>query len=349
MKYRLVNRSFILLFYSFLVLCYTVTLEASDAPEIPRGRPSHNGEPTVVEVGIWVIDIDSIDSMSQSFEANVFILLRWSDPRISRIIKGNQKISLHEVWNPNVLVANESGRVRKTFPEIVEIDTDGSVTYRQRYIGTFSQSLRLQDFPFDRHTFAIQLVSQGYKMDEIKFMPSSKHLEMGINDAAGIAKNISLPDWTIVGYRAIESPYEITPSLHLPGYEFQFTAERDSGHYVWKVILPLVLIVGMSWIVFWIHPSSSGTQISLAVTSMLTLIAYRFAIDLLVPKVAYMTRLDKFILSSTILVFLSLIQANVTGRLYAKDKINIAEKIDLWCRIFFPVTFILTILITLVW
>jgi hypothetical protein len=330
-----------------LVLCNVPAVIASEDTEIPASRPGEAGKPTTVEVGIYVVDIDSIDSVNQTFDANVFILLKWKDPGIPLSGEGIKKIPLNRIWNPNILIANESENVRKTFPETAEVNTDGSVLYRQRYIGTFSQPLRLHDFPFDRHTFSIQFVAQGFRIDEIRFIPYSEHFGTEIDDTAGIAKNISLPDWTIIDYKAAIASYEILPTLHIPGYEFQFTAERDSGHYIWKVILPLILIVGMSWIVFWIHPSQSGTQISLAVTSMLTLIAYRFTIDLLVPRVSYMTRMDKFILLATILVFLTLIQANLTGRLYAKNKITVAENIDKLCRIFFPVIFILVILLTL--
>jgi hypothetical protein len=42
-----------------------------------------------------------------------------------------------------------------------------------------------------------------------------------------------------------------------------------------------------------------------AATSMLTLIAYRFAVDSQLPALPYMTRLDAFILTSTLLVFFS--------------------------------------------
>ena len=41
--------------------------------------------------------------------------------------------------------------------------------------------------------------------------------------------------------------------------------------YISKIILPLLLIVGMSWLVFWIDPELAGPQISIAVTPMLTL------------------------------------------------------------------------------
>ena len=70
----------------------------------------------------------------------------------------------------------------------------------------------------------------------------------------------------------------------------------------------------MSWTVFWIHPTNGGPQISVAVTSMLTLIAYRFAIGSEVPKLPYLTRLDAFILASSLLVFLSLIEVMLTTK-----------------------------------
>jgi hypothetical protein len=68
----------------------------------------------------------------------------------------------------------------------------------------------------------------------------------------------------------------------------------------------------MSWVVFWIEPSEPGIQLSIAMTSMLTLIAYRFAVDTQLPRLPYTTRLDTFILTSTLLVFFSLIEALVT-------------------------------------
>jgi len=116
-------------------------------------------------------------------------------------------------------------------------------------------------------------------------------------------------------------------------------ASRSMQHYILKVILPLVLIVIMSWTVFWIDPSEGGSQIGVAVTSMLTLIAYRFAIDTQLPRLPYMTRLDAFILISTLLVFLSLIEVLLTTILDNKQQIERAKTIDRYCRVIFPVIF----------
>ena len=103
--------------------------------------------------------------------------------------------------------------------------------------------------------------------------------------------------------------------------------------------MPLIFIVMMSWVVFWIDPENSGTQIGVAATSMLTLIAYRFAIDTHVPKVPYNTRLDYFIFTSTLIIFIALLQVVVTSMLAQCNKGFTAKKVDNISRIVFPVVF----------
>ena len=114
------------------------------------------------------------------------------------------------------------------------------------------------------------------------------------------------------------------------------------------MIVPLVLIVAMSWIVFWIDPKESGTRISVAITTMLTLIAYRFAVGTDLPKVDYMTRLDFFILGSTVLIYATLLQAVITTSMAKSGKLFEAREVDVWCRWLFPGSFIVLALESLV-
>jgi len=60
---------------------------------------------------------------------------------------------------------------------------------------------------------------------------------------------------------------------------------------------------------------------------MLTLIAYRFAVDSQLPRLPYMTRLDAFFLTSTLLVFFSLIEVLVTTILDNNSKRNGPRKL----------------------
>jgi hypothetical protein len=78
----------------------------------------------------------------------------------------------------------------------------------------------------------------------------------------------------------------------------------------------------MLWIVFWTDPEQFGTQVGVATTSMLTLIAFTFVIGGHVPNVSYFTRMDYFILGSTVLVFATLVQAVLTEMMAKAKKIR---------------------------
>src|SRR2546423_6827155 len=134
--------------------------------------------------------------------------------------------------------------------------------------------------------------------------------------------------------------YALAPGQQYSSYAFEFTAARNVSHYILKVMFPLVLIVIMSWAVFWLDPIHSSAQISIAITSMLTLIAYRFATDNQLPRLPYMTRLDAFILMGTVLIFFSLIEVITTTVLETNHRVRLAKTIDCCCRLIFPAIFV---------
>ena len=178
--------------------------------------------PTVVKVGIWVIDIDSIDSAAQSFVSNFFVKLSWQDKRLAHEDQSVRIFDLDDVWSPGLQIVNEIGRVRKTLPEIVQVKNDETVIYRQRYVGSFSQPLQLQDFPFDEQLFWIYLVRTS-KVDKlVEFTQDDELIAAGMVQAAGISKDISLPDWAVKSYTAGPLTYEITSSMKVSGYAFDF-------------------------------------------------------------------------------------------------------------------------------
>src|SRR5207244_1668738 len=330
--------------YLSLVSLLAISILDAGGAEMPAAieRPGADDSPTRVSIGIWMVDITNIDSAQQSFTAEMALVLRWKDPRLAHTGNGVVRYPLEQVWHPRIAVVNETNSVSRKFPDLVEVEPDGRVTYRQRYAGAFFHPLRLLAFPFDRQTFRLQFVAVRYRANEVQFVPDQDWIDNGLKQAGGIATSITLPDWTIESWNTKSLSYALAPGFEYSGYAFEFTASRNAQHYVWKVILPLVLIVMMSWAVFWIDPVTSNSQISIAVTSMLTLIAYRFAVDSQLPRLPYTTRLDAFILTSTLLVFFSLIEVVVTTILENNQQTERAKKIDRYCRAIFPVIFAIT-------
>src|SRR6267142_2938902 len=327
-----------------LLVLFATSIQLALGSEAPSliDRPNADSGPTQISVGIWVADISNIDSAQQNFTAELAVVLRWKDSRLAHTGKGIVRYPLEQIWHPRVGIVNETNSVSRKMPDSVEVDPDGMVTSRQRYVGGFTQPLRLQSFPFDRQTFRVQLVAVRYQSNEVMFVPDQVWIHDGLKGAGGISPSVTLPDWTIEKWELKPLVYALAPHHQYSSYAFEFTASRNVEYYILKVILPLVLIVIMSWTVFWIQPSETGPQISVAITSMLTLIAYRFAIDSQLPRLPYMTRLDVFILTSTCLVFFSLIEVLITTILESNRQAERAKNIDRYCRIIFPVIFITT-------
>jgi len=313
--------------------------KATEKAELKTKRPEEWWEPTNVNFFVFVLDIDKIDDAGQSFTTNVFVRLYWKDKRL--IHEGRVKtVPLNEVWNPDILIANQGGILQKALPEVVKITPDGTVTYLQRYTGPLSQPLKLSQFPFDQHSFTIHFVTPSSTPQEVQFIPAPAVRDPKIIGGA-IYNELSLPDWKVTEYIAETRPYAPTKDIEVAGFVFEFTAKRYAIYYVWQVIIPLIMIVMMSWGAFYIDPTNAGAGIGVATSSMLTLIAYRFMLGNLIPRLPYMTRLDYFLLGSTILVFLTLVEVIITTNLALKQVEKIALKIDHWCRFVFPAAFIM--------
>jgi len=308
-------------------------------------RPGAPG-PTQVSIGVWIADLTSIDSANQRFAANLVLALHWRDPSLAHAQPVPVRHNIADIWHPNWLITNAS-TLQTSFPEVAEVSADGLVTYRQRLIGTFSQKLDLRKFPFDSASFRIHLVAVGQAPEALQFVAHEAKVAGGAPSGAGIDPHLTLQDWKISDLRSGPLQYQDVPGTHFAGYAVEFEATRLVQHYVAKVIVPLMLIVIMSWAAFWLHPSLGGTQVSIAVTSMLTLIAYRSAVGAETPKLPYLTNLDAFILASTVLVLLTLVESVVTTTLVSRGQAALADRIDRFSRYAFPAAYLAVSVLTL--
>ena len=150
-----------------------------------------------------------------------------------------------------------------------------------------------------------------------------------------------MPDWKILDHEALNLSYSPIKSVKTAGFGFRFEAERYVAYYLWQVILPMAVVVIMSWSAFWVGRDNVGVRIGVATSSVLTLIANRFVFASLLPRLPYMTRMDYFTVGSTVLVFLALFMVILVAFLATKGKTWLACTLDLWSRALFPLTFLL--------
>ena len=330
------------LIYKIIFLFITILSTSFCEESSITSPPDTTNGPVIVNVTMKLLDINEIDGASQSFNANVFFELEWVDRRLVHKGKDERKVKLDEIWHPNMEFANETF-LRRTFPRIAYVSPEGKVTFFQRMVGDFSQALTLNEFPFDVQTIELVLVAVDMiHRNYIQVKP--------LHDEAGyMGKNFSLPDWDIVGHSFTPLVYKpISTAVGDSAVSFKVIVKRKLGYYWLHIILPLIFIVIMSMTIFWIPPHQQGVQIGISTTSMLTLIAYKFSISGSIPAVSYLTRLDTFILVSTVLVFFALIHSIVTAQMVDKGREKLAIKLDWINRFLFPAAFLYTVLYILI-
>ena len=314
-------------------------VEAAVKAEQTARRPDEWKGPTKVKFLIFVLDVDDIDDAAQNFTTNFYLRLRWHDDRLVMQHDSPRQVPLEEVWNPQILLANRVGMVSRSLPEVVQVFPNGNVVYQQRYTGKLSQPLKLSDFPMDKHTFTIQFVAAGYTADDLEFVADETRNNV---IGGGIADVLSVPDWDITKDEAISSPYSPIPEIQSAGVVFRFEAKRYFSYYLWQIVLPLTVVVFMSWVAFWVERQQVGVRIAVSTSSILTLIAHRFVLANLLPRLPYMTRLDYFTVGSTILVSLALIVVVMTSFITEKKKHDsIARIINISSRIIFPAAYMM--------
>jgi hypothetical protein len=326
-----------------VVLVVLMAAASSPGQEVFAGtRPGEGGAPLRLTGTLILLDVSKIDGAEQSFTADVFMMLQWRDERLVMETDGVRRLPLDSIWNPRIQIVNQR-RVFKTFDDIVDVASDGTVTYRQRYNGEFSTRLDFHDFPLDQHRFKVQLAVPGYGPDEVDFVPPPE------GEGIGRLPEMTVSDWSIGTFDLRTKPLEVVPGGHqVAGLEGEFGARRHLGFFLGKAVVSVAIIIFMSWVVFWIDTSHVGPRLSVAVTSMLTLVAYRFLLDQSLPPVSYLTRLDHFLLGATVLVFVALIQVTMTGAMNDEHHLQKAARINRISRWLFPVAFALLFVVSFV-
>ena len=312
-------------------------------PDLALERPDPEGTPTSVSIGLFLIDLHSINDSDQLYRADILVSASWQDPRLVSTDPSTSlfgcRVPLDAVWNPRLAIVNEYS-IRRVFDKTVLIAADGRVEYLQRLQGEFTSRLDLREFPFDRHELHVDFGAIGYSPDQV---------EITVETGRGLIGELTIADWELGEIYAKVEPLYIKPrDWHVAAASFRIPVWRRVGFYSLKTFLPLTLIVCMSWAVFWIKPGMLPPQIGVATSAVLTLIAFQFSLGYMLPRLSYLTRADRFLIGATLLVFMAFGEALWTSYLATQDQETRALRIDSLSRVIFPLVFMVLLLVAFV-
>lgn len=327
--------------------------DATSAATALLTPPAADG-PVALHAAFQLQNINAINDETLTFEFTGVLTLQWHDPRLSfdpkqagvieKIYQGNYQFNeLYPGWFPQEVLVNGSGFYEKN-GVILRLRHDGTLTLIQTINAVARDDFSVGRFPFDTQTLEAVFVILGYDSHELVFRPAPEpcHLSAGM---------VQVPQWKI-SQVSIECRDQASTYLGRRGdvssLLVKIDVQRRPFFIIRLVVLPLIIIVLLSFCVFWMDRSSVGDRISVSFIGILTGVAYQIVMSDLLPRIATFTLIHAF-LNISFLAMCGTVVVNLrVATLDRRGHKEPGDLLDRRCRWIFPLTyFVLLILATL--
>lgn len=309
--------------------------------------PPDTGEPTTVHVGFFLSDVTDVDEEREMFEFESVLTINWHDQRqafdaekvgVEELIYQGQ-YQFNEVfdgWWPQLVLANESGQFEKQ-GEVLKIKPDGSMTYIVEMDAVVKSQMNLHHFPFDSQRLEIIFKCLGFDPSEVLLMPDQEN-------SGYRAQGVGLAQWEFQGM-------EVSPLNHSLKFAdghlsershiaIHVNMERNPNFILRLVVIPLILLVMLSWSIFWMDKESLGDRMDISFVGILTVVAYQIMIGETLPRIDYLTLMSTFLYLSFISLAAGVVVNLYVAHLDNRGKVAEGNKVDRLCRWLFPAAYI---------
>lgn len=321
-----------------LLLVVAVPARGDDASLPPGERPFP------IHAGIFLLNLSQVDERSETFDADLYLRFRWSDPRLAfagleprRYFEDAALTRLGEIWWPELEFVNtaEPGITNRS----LEIAPDGAVELQLGMSSTFRADLDLRRFPFDRQTLTVQIQSFFWNADQMVFVPDTTRTGFK-------------PGSTFEGL-LVSRVDAVVGSFPLADWDRDFSelvarieVERQSSFYVWTVFAPVTLIFLISCAVFRVPVENFHDRLGTSLTALLACVATQFAISFNLPRISYLTVIDRVFVLTYACIAAGVLVSTLQSALLRRDPAR-AARVDRWAGLGLPALF-LTLLVLLV-
>jgi hypothetical protein len=316
------------------------------------GPPKDEG-PVVVRTSFHFNNINYINDEEETFAFTGVLTLKWNDKRQifdpakvgvdEKVYQGDYQFDeLFTGWYPQVVLINESGLCEKN-GVVLRVLPDGTLTLVETLNAIARVDLDLRRFPFDKQR--LEAVFEVLGFDKSKVVLQAESYATSSSD-----DQIKTPQWTVLEISMStrdRTAFYAGCSGVTSAFVVSVDAQRESFFVSRLVVVPLILIVLLSFSVFWMDRSSLGDRISVSFIGILTAVTYQLVMSEIQPRISYVTFMNGFLNISFFLMCATVVINLVVGEFDKKGKFKVGDRIDRYCRWIFPLTFFAIILLLL--
>ncbi|GFX47173.1 gamma-aminobutyric acid receptor subunit alpha-6 [Trichonephila clavipes] len=277
-------------------------------------RPGFGGPPTIVLTDIEIRSFGSISETDMLFSMDCYFRQTWFDRRLS-FKSGNLTVLsmdwkfLQKVWTPDTYFLNgKSSYLHKvSVPnKFVRVRYDGQLKYSMRLTIQTNCPMHLRKYPLDKQACPLIIGSFAYTSKDVLYQWN------GPNPVA-VADDVTLSQYDYLNITLLNS----TDSKGTSSLLARFILRRRRGYFILQIYAPCAMIVGASWVSFWINKSDAPGRVAVGATTVLTLVTMGFGGRSSLPRVAYATAIDWFVILCFSFVFAAMVEyacVNVVDR-----------------------------------
>lgn len=252
--------------------------------------------PTRVQVGLYLVELADVDPPSKAFptfRAEFLLDVRFHDPRLARPAGDQEDLifegavaekTLQTMWFPSLNLVNEQG-ARQVDARSLTISPDGWLEYTERFEATLHAEVDLRRFPFDEQRFHALVEPFGWDEGHVILAPFAER--------EGFDDSVKTLEWNVRAVSSsVRSQAEVRSERKFSQLVFEIHLARESGYYLWKLVLPLLVIMGLTWSTFWMTGEAASTRMQRCFVAMLTVVAFYQVVSSNLPRISYLTFLD---------------------------------------------------------
>jgi hypothetical protein len=327
-------------------------LAGLDDPAVLTGQAAPGGQPILkepipVRIGLRLQQITGVDQRAENFGVVATLQMRWQDPALAfspdtcqcpfKVFRDDAfskfAAAQHIPW-PEFTIFNQQGN-RWVQNRYVVVFPEGDTVYLERFSTTLqAPDFNFRHFPFDRQDFFIR-VDNLYPQEFFRFRT--------MKDFNQVGTQLGEEEWVVIG-SSTSVTSDMSSSLRpVSRFNFQFEAKRHLTYYIFRIFLPLSVIIAVSWIIFF--SKDYAKRIDVAATNLLIFVAFNFTISSDLPRLGYLTFMDSIIVSGFIVTSLVLIFNVIIRRLELTGMIGWVQKVDQYMLWIYPLFYIAAVII----
>lgn len=321
-----------------------------NAPEVLTGEAVNFGSPVIrrpieVQVGVKLQQIIQVDQQSEFFNVVATMQMEWTDPGLAFSPDTCQcrfKVFTEENFNqfitetggrwPDFTIYNQQGS-RWTQNQSVVILPDGHATYSERFTTNFQTDFDFRKFPFDTQPFLIRI--------DLLY-PEEYYVFSDLKGFSEISKEHGEDEFIISKFDTDVSSQKATTEWVSSRFTFRFEAPRHLDYYVFRIFIPVSLIIIVTFITFFLNDYVK--RIEIASANLLLFIAFSFSLSENYPRLGYLTFLDGIMAITFVINAFAVIYNVYLKWLEMNNKRDKAEHIDKYMDWFYPSGFVLALL-----